>query len=125
MYGKDGALYLLNYDGYYNSVINPSVVRVTYVGNCKVPLSAARPRANDYGYQKIWLSGRSLVVGEKGGHTFSLYDLGGHRVYSTRGVQGADYVLSDLIARQGLKRGVYVIKVETAQGLFIRPASLL
>jgi cytochrome c len=126
-YGADGALYILNYDGYYSQANNPSIMRVTYKGNCKVPLTEpnsalSKPRN---GYQKIWLSQRDLMVGEPGEHTFSLYDLAGHKVYSVTGKQGADYLFSALEAKAGIKRGIYLVKVETATGEFVRQASLL
>ncbi|MEO7425859.1 MAG: PQQ-dependent sugar dehydrogenase [Fibrobacteria bacterium] len=125
-YGADGALYILNYDGYYNSTINPGVMRVTYKGNCKVPLSAkAVGRPRNAGYQKIWLSQLDLKVGEPGAHTFTLFDLNGNKVYSTKGIQDAQYLFSDLEAKAGIKRGVYLVKVETAAGEFVRQASLL
>ncbi|MEO7425858.1 MAG: PQQ-dependent sugar dehydrogenase [Fibrobacteria bacterium] len=125
-YGADGALYILNYDGYYNSALNPSVMRVTYTGKCKVPVvtkAVAKPR--NVGYQNIWLSQRDLKVKEPGRHTFTLFDLAGNKVYSATGVQGAQYVFSDLEAKAGIKRGVYLVKVETAAGEFVRQASLL
>ncbi|MDB5048237.1 MAG: hypothetical protein JWO30_1308 [Fibrobacteres bacterium] len=123
MYGKDGALYILNYDGYYDQAINPGAMRVTYKGSCKVPVEIAdspKPGA----YQKIWLSETALMVGEKGRHEFSLFDLSGHRVYNAVGGEGAEYRFGTLEGSAGLKSGVYLVKVETAQGVFSRRISL-
>ncbi len=123
-YGKDGALYMLNYDGYYNQAVNPGVTRVIYKGSCKVAVDVkAEPAAE--AYQKIWLSQTDLKVGEKGEHSFSLFDLSGHKVYQARGKEGADYVFAALAAKSGLKPGVFVVKVETLQGPFVRRISLL
>jgi cytochrome c len=133
MYGKDGALYILNYDGYYNSAKNPGAMRVTYKGTCKVPLSgAAAPHAE--AYHKIWLSPASLKVGEAGRHTFSLYDLSGRRVFRAEGGEGAEYRFGNLgmesnlgtggAAWRGL-HGIYLVEVVTVQGRFAQRISLL
>ncbi|MDB5103756.1 MAG: cytochrome c class [Fibrobacteres bacterium] len=123
MYGKDGALYILNYDGYYDQAINPGVMRVTYKGSCRVPVAAADPKPQ--GYQKIWLSQAALEVGERGRHTFALYDLGGRRIFSAEADGAARYAFAGLLGGVSPRPGVYVVKVETAQGHFMRQVSLL
>ncbi|HKP94746.1 MAG TPA: PQQ-dependent sugar dehydrogenase [Fibrobacteria bacterium] len=123
MYGKDGALYVLNYDGYYDQTVNPGAMRVAYKGACTVPLQAAGPKPQPY--RKIWLSQTALTVGEAGPHEFGLYDVSGHRVFRARSGGGAEYPFSRLGGGAGLKRGVYTIRVETLQGSFVRRISLL
>ncbi len=124
MYGKDGALYILNYDGYYDQAINPGAFRVTYTGTCKVPVDVAdAPRPEPY--RKIWLTPASLTVGEKGAHEFSLFDLAGQLVFQARGEGPARYEFAGLIQGERALHGLYVVKVKTAQGLFVHPVSLL
>jgi cytochrome c len=128
MYGKDGALYILNYDGYYDQAINPGAMRVTYTGACKVPVALAdAPRPEKY--QKIWLSQTALKVAEKGRHEFSLFDLRGNRVYHAAGVEGAEYRFKDLRTRGAAEgtalKGVYMVQVGTDQGRFVRSITLM
>jgi cytochrome c len=122
-YGADGALYITNYDGYYNSAINPGVMRVTYKGACKVPVST-EGKLEPITYQKIWLSQSSLRIGEKGLHEFSLYDMAGHRVFFAQGGEGAEYRFSEISKQLNLRPGVYAVKVNTKAGKFMRQASL-
>ncbi|MDB5103757.1 MAG: hypothetical protein JWP91_1446 [Fibrobacteres bacterium] len=133
MFGKDGALYVLNYDGYYNSAKNPGAMRITYKGPCQVPL-ALRPEPAAEGYFKITLSQAGLKVGEKGRHAFSLFDLSGRRVFRAEGGEGAEYRFRDLAlgagsgdgsAPGGAPHGVYLVEVRTAQGRFVRSITLM
>lgn len=128
MYGQDGALYILNYDGDYDRAFNPGVMRVAYTGACKVPVTVAvaRPEA----YQKIWLSPASLKVAEKGRHEFNLFDLRGNRVFHASGGEGAEYRFKDLRAQGGAAagtalKGVYMVQVGTDQGRFVRSITLM
>jgi hypothetical protein len=123
MFGKDGALYILNYDGYYDQAVNPGAMRVTYKGSCKVPVSAA-PRPPEP-YQKIWVTAQGIEVGEPGPHAIALYDLTGHRVWRARGGQGAEYRFADIRTAAGLKSGLYEARVTTKTGAFTRRVSLL
>ena len=123
MYGKDGALYILNYDGYYNSALNPGVMRVTYKGNCKVAVAAKDPRPEPY--QKIWLTQQGIEVGEAGAHSLALFDMHGKRVFSAEGRQGDGYRFADIRARAGLNAGLYQARVTTSAGTFTRAVSLL
>jgi cytochrome c len=123
MYGKEGALYILNYDGFY-SVRNPGIMRVTYTGSCRPPVVSTKPLAELEQYQKIWLSHSSLNVGEKGRHEFSLYNLNGDKVYSAVGKEGTEYRFADISKQMHLDPGVYAVKVQTGQGNFMRQISI-
>ena len=122
MFGKDGALYILNYDGDYGVARNPSVVRVTYTGSCVVVSNA--PRKPLAPYQKIWFESRGITVGEAGAHRVSLYDLAGQLVWSRQGRGPQAYKTSDIRAQVALKPGVYMAKVVTPAGEASQPVSM-
>lgn len=123
MYGADGALYILNYDGHYMISRNPGVMRVTYTG-CGAPVSMNKPLARPEPYQRIWLAAGRLRVGEKGSHTVSLHALDGSMLLREQGMDAAEYSLRDWQVSKGLQQGVYLIRVQTAQGAFTRSVSL-
>jgi cytochrome c len=123
MYGKDGALYILNYDGYYNSAKNPAATRVIYKGPCRLPVGLAQ--APSQSYRKIWLSQTSLKVGEAGRHSVALFDLSGNRVFHVEGGEGAEYRFKGLAGRNGIRPGIYLVRVGTAQGAFEGKLSLM
>jgi cytochrome c len=127
MYGKEGALYILNYSGdAYNNVTprNPGIMRITYTGSCKPAVVSNAPIPKREAYLKIWLSQTSLNVAEKGQHTFSLFNLHGDRVFNAEGMQGTEYSFGKISKQNHLEAGVYAIKVQTDQGNFVRQASL-
>lgn len=123
MYGADGALYILNYDGHYMRANNPSVMRVVYTG-CGSPVSTESPRPRAEPYQRIWLAAGHLRVGEKGPHTVTLHALDGSTLVREEGTDAAEYSLRGWRTRLGLKQGVYLVRVRTAQGAFTRSVSL-
>ncbi len=122
MYGKDGALYILNYSGGYNNASNPGAMRVIYKGSCHVPVSTGIPVID--ANRKIVLSPSTLKVDEPGTHQFDLYDLSGHRVFMAIGSEGAEYRFAELSRRKALPPGIYMVRVRTAQGLFAHRISL-
>jgi cytochrome c len=114
-YGKDGALYILNYDGnrYSTTTFNPGVVRVTYNGSCQV-VSASRGLHAPY--QSIWIDPLGFTIREPGPHSASLYDLAGHRVWNEDGMGPKVYRLQDLRAGTALPPGLYLARVATPAG---------
>lgn len=124
MYGADGALYILNYDGHYNQARNPGVMRITYTGSCGAPVSVGEPLPRVEPYQRIWLASGRLRVGEKGPHTVSLHALDGSLLRKEQGAGAAEYSLRDWRVRMGLQQGVFLVRVQTSQGVFNRPVSL-
>jgi cytochrome c len=123
MYGADGALYILNYDGHYNLARDPAVTRVTYKG-CGAVVSLDKPQARPEPYQRIWLAAGRLRVGENGSHTVSLHSLDGSMLLQEQGTNAAEYSLQKWQVRLGLKQGVYLVRVHTAQGAFTRSVTL-
>jgi cytochrome c len=121
-YGKDGALYILNYDGDYNAANNPGLVRVTYTGACQVVSNKPRPAVEVY--QKVWFDPYGIMVGEKGAHSVSLYDMAGQRVWSGRGDGPREYKFSALRAGASLKPGLYLARVNTSIGEKVRTVSI-
>jgi cytochrome c len=121
-YGKDGALYITNYDGDYGTARNPGVVRVTYQGTCNV-VSVA-PQKPIAPYQKIWIDPQGIMVGEKGPHAVSLYDLAGQRVWSRAGTGPQLYRATEIRSQASLKSGVYMAKVTTPAGEISRRISI-
>ncbi len=114
MFGKDGALYILNYDGQtYGSPFDPGVTRVIYKGSCQVPVSVRQAVAP---YQSIWISPLGITIRETGPHVVSLYDLSGHRVWKDQGMGPKEYRLHDLRAQVALRPGLYLARVNTPTG---------
>ena len=115
MFGKDGALYILNYDDatYGTSPVDPGVTRVTYKGTCHVPVAARKVVAP---YQSIWINQLGITIREAGPHVVSLYDLNGHRVWGDQGMGQKEYRLADLRAHTALRPGLYLARVTTPAG---------
>ncbi|HLP43062.1 MAG TPA: PQQ-dependent sugar dehydrogenase, partial [Fibrobacteria bacterium] len=68
-FGPEGALYLLNYDGNYNT-INPGVVRIEYSGACQVPVTALKPEpAPEPSFD---LTAGAITVRDAGNHEVAL-----------------------------------------------------
>ena len=122
-YGPDGALYILNYDGFYTAV-NPEVFRVDYVGGCHVAVTALREQAGQ-GNLNVSLDFQTLSIREPGTHEVSLYDLTGNLKLRRTGTGSADYRMGDLAGSLGLDQGVYTVRVKTSRGAFVRNLSLL
>lgn len=110
--GPDGALYVLNYDGYYTT-LRPAVSRMGYTGSCfltPIPNAAAERPA------EIGLAWSSSGFFAPGDHAFTLHDLDGRRLLE-REIRGpARYAFADFRARQGLKGGVGILRVRTVRG---------
>jgi cytochrome c len=121
-FGPDGSMYILNYDGGNYTPGNTGVTRVDYTGGCVSPV---RPEAGNYRAFSIKLSPARLEVDEAGAHEFSLFDLRGHRLLVLRGKQGAEYSFDKLRAELKLEKGVHLVRVQTARGLFTGQVSFL
>ncbi len=122
-YGPDGALYVLNYDGFYTT-INPGITRIDYVGNCHVAV-AARPVVAHAAAPDARVTASALEVPGAGPHILSLYDAGGRLRFRYASAGAANYAFADLRARHGLPRGLYHARVETPQGAVERMLPLL
>ena len=121
-YGPEGALYILNYDGFYNTV-SPGIFRMDYIGACKVPVSLqeqALPKVEPSISQSL----TTLIIHEAGEHQLSLYDLAGNRVATLTGIQGAHYAFQKLKAEFALSKGLHIARVKTARGVSVRHLSI-
>lgn len=112
--GADGALYVLNYDGYY-TVNRPAVERIRYAGSCFLPLVpiAVASRPSD---PKVRWSPQGLVVEDK--HEFSIHDPEGRRLYRAYGPGREVYSLPELRSRLRLPGGVAILRVRTETGKY-------
>lgn len=120
LFGSEGALYILNYDGFYTTV-NPAVYRIDYVGTCRVPVSARRD-----GNRELEIDFAAdmdgITVEEAGRHAFTLTDLAGHRLFRAEGEKGARYGFWDLKARLGLAKGLHLVSIRSKKGEILRKA---
>ena len=118
-YGKDGALYILNYDGQtYGSPSNPGVVRVIYKGACH-PFDPTAKIASPSN-QRVWVDPHGIMIKENGPHVVSLFDMNGHQVWSIEGMGSREYKLADIRAGSSLKAGLYMARVNTPAGEYSR-----
>lgn len=111
--GPDGALYVLNYDGFYSTGV-PAVERMGYTGSCWFysPVSiAGSSRHSDLG---VHWTHRGLTV--EGDHQISAHDLTGRLLFQTQGQGRKAYSFQDLKARFNLKDGVALMRVKTERG---------
>jgi glucose/arabinose dehydrogenase len=129
LYGRDGALYVLQYGSMsaYASGNNPGVVKIDYVGSCHLPPVAVNPgaRHDDNRSIGVLIRGNAIVVRALGTHVLTLHDPAGRTLLRREGLSGAEYSLSGLRAEQNLLPGVYTVRVQTDRGSFIRNLSLL
>lgn len=122
-YGPDGALYVLQYgsSSAYNSGNNPGAIRIDYKGSCVLPptsVSAPRPLSE----MRMTLEGSRLQVLAAGHHVIDLLAADGREVFHGSGESGASY---DLDRLAGARKGVYVLRVKTSQGVFSRKLPML
>ncbi len=96
--GPDGALYVLNYNGWFNAGANTGIVRISYTGACR-PLNpkleqptgtylnpGARYTSSPTGWVVNLQSGRPIFVPE-GMAGFELFDMMGRKVWEIRHLQ--------------------------------------
>jgi cytochrome c len=112
--GGDGALYVLNYDGYY-SVTLPAVERIRYAGPCLLPVVPVAVRAypSDFGVRKT-----PLGLSIEGRHALTLRDLAGRTLLRLESGGPAEYVYGDLRAQNRLPGGLALVEVRTERGRF-------
>jgi cytochrome c len=86
--GPDGALYVLEYAGFFSSTANTRIVRMEYTGSCLPATVAAAPAPlapRSIASAFVNASLERAIVTPPGAAGFRLYDLGGKVVWSYRG----------------------------------------
>ncbi len=123
IYGADGALYILNYDGNYDTAINPGVMRFTYTGQCRLEPVSIASKAPLTSNPRVDFTGNRLRIGETGKHVISLFDMAGKQIFQIQGQGAADYSLSNLAHRSLPHAGLHILRVETTSGVIQRIVS--
>lgn len=122
--GPDGALYVINYSGWFNATVTTAIIRIEYSGSCRpstVGLAGTAP-VPDRSHLK--LRGRTLEVGEVGRYTLQIADMQGRLVASFDGEAAGAYDLSRITEGRGSLAGLYVARLATAAGSVSRAVVL-
>lgn len=111
--GPDGALYVLNYDGFYDTQV-PAVERMGYTGACFLDPGAVSvaPRSGSPAFAR--LPGGLAVEGP---HEVSLHDLKGRRLVWIGAKASRAYRFSEWKAEFGLKGDAGILKVRSPKGV--------
>lgn len=116
--GPDGALYLINYSGWFNANSETSIARISYTGSCRptTPKLETPVHATEGGRARGALLRRSawlpnlkegLMLAVPAGMTsVSLHDARGHQVWSRSDLGGP----GNLAIPKGLPRGILQIR---------------
>ncbi len=119
-FGPDGALYILNYNGYRTTTANTGLYRVRYRGSCRPgTASLAQDRAIRLA-ANYRLEGRVLVIGEAGAHNAAVRDVAGRVLWSRRGDGPARYDLAAPLSQGHAPEGVGILTVDGPSGRFTR-----
>lgn len=112
--GPDGALYVLNYSGYYTTD-RPAVERLGYSGTCSLEpntgLQSPRPSKPDI----VRKASRIAVLAS---HEITLRDLNGQILYQKLVDGAADYSFAELRREVRLPQGVGLLTLRTENSLF-------
>ncbi len=112
--GPDGALYVLNYDGYYTTV-TPAVERVRYSGSCFVePTSLFQAESP----QELGIKRHSRSLAVNGKHEITLQDLQGRRLYQKQVAGPAEYSFAELRKEAHWTGGLLVLELRTEKGQY-------
>jgi len=114
-YGPDGALYILNYDGYY-STGNPAIVRVEYIGNCIVQTLPVEDNFERNKLPEMNQLGKSLSINSATKFKIAIYKLNGERVFFESGRGQAEFYLPKIKSAQGLHKGLYLVVLSNVNG---------
>jgi cytochrome c len=106
--GPDGALYVVDYGGYFSSTPQTALVRIEYTGPCRAGPSvlAGRPAADG---ARLSLSGRILRVEWEGAYRLRVFDTRGRTVLDARGRSARGF---DVGAAAAGRPGVYAVRLE-------------
>jgi hypothetical protein len=123
-FGPDGALYVVNYNGYRTSGPNTAIIRIEYSGDCRPPEPkletpatvaietgrTGRPGKGPH-VEVTGASGLLVTVATEGAFSLDVRDLTGRLVLSRQAKGPAPIALSEV--RQA---GVYFLQVRNAEG---------
>lgn len=122
--GPDGALYVINYSGWFNATVTTAIIRIEYSGSCRPGTVALSGAAVAPGRTHLKLRGPILEVGEVGRHTLQIADMQGRVVASFQGEGAASYDLSRVTEGRGALSGLYMARLATAAGSHSRAVVL-
>lgn len=108
--GPDGALYVLNYGGYFSSTAATALVRLEYHGSCRPESVTGLAEPQRLGRTSLEAFGFTLAVEDAGEHRLQVADLRGHVLAEFRGSGQARY---DLAPSLGGRPGLYAVRLET------------
>lgn len=110
--GPDGAIYIMNYAGWFGPAAGTGIVRIEYTGACRIPVGIAQaPIAPSQGGFRAL--GWSVAVSAPGVHALDLADLQGRSVASFKSEGPARH---DVAAASGIRAGAYIATLRTASG---------
>lgn len=114
--GPDGALYAINYSGWFSATATTALVRIEYTGSCRpadvVGLVQA-PGAEVPEGARMKARGSHLDIFGAGRHSLRIADLQGRVLAAFEGAGDRSYDLSGTIGDRG---GLYLARLTTAEG---------
>jgi cytochrome c len=111
--GPDGALYIMNYAGWFGAATTTGIQRIEYTGGCRPVMSTGLAPDRS----RMQARGTSLDVdGLEGSYTVVIGDLQGRTLKTLRGEGARSFDLASL-ASNGNTAGVYTAKLISAHGV--------
>ncbi len=110
--GPDGALYVIQYAGWFNAGTTTGILRIDYSGTCRpeLPTAVVPSLMRNPGFRSM---GMSIDITAPGHHALRVSDLRG-RCLADFGGEGAHrYDLAAVLAHRG---GTYLVRLETSRG---------
>jgi cytochrome c len=118
--GPDGALYIINYAGWFGPAATTSIQRIEYSGTCRpaVDISPNPQKGGnikDYRFSDFSVSGMSIeVFGISGAYSLSIQDLQGRQIANFQGSGPNKYDLSEKV---GHRPGLYLARFSHTGGV--------
>jgi cytochrome c len=116
--GPDGALYAINYSGWFSATATTALVRLEYSGSCKV-VGVNSTEAPDK--TSLAFRGMTLAINEPGAYTLDIVDMQGRNVATYRAEGRKSFDLANL-AKGGAS--LYTARITTAAGSYSRKLML-
>ncbi|MDB5051576.1 MAG: secreted glycosyl hydrolase [Fibrobacteres bacterium] len=113
--GPDGALYILNYAGFFTASAQTGIVRIDYTGSCRPDIATAIAAP-----EKSMVQARGMMVeveASQGRHELAIGNLQGRTLATFKGEGAMAY---DVAGAVGNHPGLYIAKLTTAAGVFSR-----